>query len=389
MFPRFATDPSCNCSELKTAFNSEFDSAGKAIINVNSKFKAKNSLFNHKLYVAPEAIILSYRNEAHLADGNRVVNKLIPEQYYYISIIQTLKSLFKVNEFSNCIVTEEIDRSSFYPNGVYQNFTDGSFFRSHELFLNASKVALRIQVFYDGMGTTNPLRGHSAPHNLGIFYFTIQNLPSYFNSGFPNIHTFAICHSIDLKKHGFETILKKFMDEINILETDGILVSVPDLGDLKIFASISQFTGDCLATNEIFGLIESFSHDYFCPFCYCTQTTMSEIFNEKGFESRGKGEHVKDLNNLNGSLTSFLHIRGLKLDSVLNRSKFFHTSESRTFDLMHIMAEGILPYVTGCIIYEFIHVRRLITLERLNSRLRNMFSVLEVGKKLPQRNLTT
>lgn len=66
--------------------------------------------------------------------------------------------------------------------GVCQNFKDGSHFKTHGLFSDASKKVLRIQIFYDGMGTTNPLQGHSAPHNLGNFYFTIQNLQDFFNS---------------------------------------------------------------------------------------------------------------------------------------------------------------------------------------------------------------
>lgn len=70
------------------------------------------------------------------------------------------------------------------------------------------------------------------------------------------------------------------MDELNILDTDGISVSIPETGDIKIFGSISQFTGDCLATNEIFGLVEDFSHDYYCPHCYCTRDSISHTFNE-------------------------------------------------------------------------------------------------------------
>ncbi len=52
------------------------------------------------------------------------------------------------------------------------------------------------------------------------------------------------------------------MDELNNLETDGISVSIPETGDIKMFESISQFTGDCLATNEFFGLVEDY---YYFP----------------------------------------------------------------------------------------------------------------------------
>ena len=325
-------------------------------------------------------IPLSYKREAHLANGSRVVNKLVPEQFCYTSIIETIKSLFQVKEFASCILNKVIDRSAVYASGVYESFKDGSCFQTHKLFSNASKVVLRIQIFYDGMGTTNPLRGHSAPHNLGIFYFTIQNLPNYFTSCFPSTHCFAMCYTFDLKTNGFKPILSKFMDELNFLETGGIHVSVPEMGDVLIFGSISQFTGDCLATNEIFGLVEDFSHDYYFPHCNCTRDSISKKFNENDFIFRGKIEHAKDLENLEKAEGSVLHIRGQKRDSVLNRSKYYHTSESRTIDIMHILPEGILNYVMSCIIFEFIHIRKKITLEMLNARLLNMFSVLEVEK---------
>jgi hypothetical protein len=170
------------------------------------------------------------------------------------------------------------------------------------------------------------------------------------------------------------------MDELNILETDGISVSIPETGDINIFGSISQFTGDCLATNEIFGLVEDFSHDYYCPHCYCTRDSISHTFNENEFVSRGKIEHAKDLKELEEAEGSVLHIRGQKRDSVLNRSKYYHTSESRTIDIMHILPEGILMIVMSCVLFEFMHVRKKITLETLNARLLNMFSVLEVEK---------
>ena len=43
---------------------------------------------------------LSYRREAHLANGNCVVNKLLPEQFFYISVIETITALFQVQEFA-------------------------------------------------------------------------------------------------------------------------------------------------------------------------------------------------------------------------------------------------------------------------------------------------
>ena len=167
---------------------------------------------------------------------------------------------------------------------------------------------------------------------------------------------------------------------MSILQNQGIDVNIPEIGEVRIFGALSQFSGDCLATNEIFGLICDFSHDYHCPHCYCTKQMMSNNFSASDFPLRSKDEHAKDLERLATNTRDIVHVRGVKHNSALNVLKPFHSSESLGIDLMHIMPEGALPYLMSCVFHEFIHVRRSITLDELNSRIRNLFSVLEVDK---------
>jgi hypothetical protein len=98
--------------------------------------------------------------------------------------------------------------------GFYTNFTDVTFFKQHNLFSDWSKVSLRFQILYEGIGTTNCLRGHSAGNSIGVFYFIIENLPKCYNTCHQNVHVFALCHVTDLKKHGFHPILRSFMEDI-------------------------------------------------------------------------------------------------------------------------------------------------------------------------------
>ena len=104
------------------------------------------------------------------------------------------------------------------------------------------------------MGTTNPLRGHATIHNVGVFYITFGNLHDIYSGNFQKVHLVAMANSLDLKTYGFDTILRKITDDIKILETDGIDVDIKGKRHMHIFGSISQFCGDSLATNEIFGL---------------------------------------------------------------------------------------------------------------------------------------
>lgn len=361
---------------LRSRISDEIDSAVSALGEINSSYKAKNKLYSHSLFVEPEAIPLGSRWETQLKNGDGLNNVLVKEEAHYISVIKTLRSLCQNPIFANEILDEKFDSAS---SGLYTDFKDGLTFLKHPLFSDRSKVSVRLQLNYDGMGSTNPLRGHSAPHNVGMFYFTIQNLPKHFQTCNENVYLLAICYSLDIKKYGFHAILSKFMEEIKLLETEGVSVNIPGRGDVTIFGSLSVFSGDCLAVNEIFGLVCDFSHDYHCSICYATKKELSTNFVESSFELRSKQQHAIDLDNLLKN-SSLLHSRGVKNQCVLNRSLHFHSAENFSLDMMHIYTEGVGPYSLGNVLHVFINVRKLLTLDELNKRLIWLFTVLEVDK---------
>jgi hypothetical protein len=149
---------------------------------------------------------------------------------------------------------------------------------------------------------------------------------------------------------------------------------------MQIFGSISQFCGDSLATNEIFGLVENFSTtDNCCSICYGTIQERSAHFLESSFLLRNKEFHQNDLDMLTSD-DRLLHVRGVKKISVLNDLKYFHTSENRNIDSMHLLPEGILPLETGNILHEFVTVRKVMSLLDLNRKIRWVFACLKVDK---------
>ena len=80
-----------------------------------------------------------------------------------------------------------------------------------------------LQLYYDGLCISNPLRGQALTHNCSNFFFTIPNLPPRFNSALANIHLVAICNRIDLKKdNNFQVVLQNIKDEIKSLEEHGM-----------------------------------------------------------------------------------------------------------------------------------------------------------------------
>jgi len=90
-----------------------------------------------------------------------------------------------------------------------------------------------------------------------------------------NIHLAALFYTQDLKTYGFEEILKPLIDDLKILETEGI--QLPFI-DEPVFCSVIQVTGDNLALNSLLGFVESFSATYFCRFCLTNKEEIQSVF---------------------------------------------------------------------------------------------------------------
>lgn len=106
-----------------------------------------------------------------------------------------------------------------------------------------------MQLYYDDFETANLLKKKKKKggHKLGYIYFILRNLPPKLNSVFMNIHLVALFHSEDFKKYGFDPILKPLVDDIKVLEIEGMLVPLK--------GTVFLVTG----VHGLFGFVESFN----------------------------------------------------------------------------------------------------------------------------------
>ena len=143
--------------------------------------------------------------------------------------------------------------------------------------------------------TANPLGSKKGIHKLGCIYFILRNLPPKYNSVLMNIHVVALFHSQDLKTYGLDLIddiLKPLVDDLKILETQGI--EVP-FSDSPLLGSVIQVTGDNLGLHGLFGFVESFSATYYCRFCLTSKAEAQSMFTEDdpGMIFRTKEMHAE------------------------------------------------------------------------------------------------
>jgi len=225
---------------------------------LSSVYKQDNYFENHDLYVKPESVCFGSRFESHAGKS-----KLVYDTFQYVSATQTLKNLTKNKSYVEALLFDKRKP------GIYTNFCDGDSVRNHPLFGSADKFSLMLQLFFDGLGTTNPLRGQNTVNNIGVFFYTVKNMPAKYNSCFSNVHLLALCYMEDLKVYGFNPVLEKFVAEIVSLQQYGFTADLPVLGKCQVFSSLCQVTCDNLALNGILGYIESFSCDYFLYHMLC------------------------------------------------------------------------------------------------------------------------
>ena len=182
-----------------------------------------------------------------------------------------------------------------------------------------------------------------------------------------------MCNSLDLDRDGIEALFETIVTELSELENHGISVAIPGQQSIQVFGTLAQFTGDNL------GFIESFSGDYNCIMCYATREEMQTFTHECDFKVRTNTEYEADLIALAG-LTDVSHYRGIKRSSKLNELKYFHIIENWVNDCFHTLFEGVIPYVTGAVLFFLFKEYPNLKVESFNVEMHSIYNILIVER---------
>lgn len=348
---------------------------------LGTRYKQDSYFAKHPSFVIPEECVIGMRQE--FVSGE---NRIVYDTFQYVSIERNLNALLHNESYMGMLLSCMEQRSE---DGVLRTIFDGETFQT--MFNTCSEFTILIQLFFDGMGTTNPLRGQSSLCNMGVFYYVIKNLDDRLNSCHANVHLLSLCYYQDLKVHGYNSVLDKFVAEINKLATQGFEGDFPILGKKRVFVKLFQVVCDNLALNSLFGFIECFAWDYFCTMCISKQEDIQKHFDESRFEKRTVTSYNQDIEKLHKNCLEpgKAHSRGIKKDCQLNAIDGFHIMQNYALDPMHILLEGIVPLEIGCVLHYFITVKRIFSLADLNKLLTNFFKKNAVDKKNKPPELNT
>jgi hypothetical protein len=151
------------CISFNEKIKTHFNEMPMPLDFLSTRYKQDQYFESHPLYVAPEAINFGCRFDIH--DGQ---SKLVYDKFQYVSVEQNLRSLLMNKQYVEALMAK------YGTPDIIANYSDGQRCKDHPLFGDASKISIKLQLFYDGMGTTNPLRGQSNLCNVGVFYYTIK-----------------------------------------------------------------------------------------------------------------------------------------------------------------------------------------------------------------------
>lgn len=299
-------------------------------------------------YIEPVSIRLGYNG----------VNKLV--FFHYIPILKSLTAFLK-----NDSVLSQLNESLAITSGVLIDHKNAYCFLNHP-FWKSQKLALQIILYTDSFEIANPLGSAKNQHKILSVYYSLGNLYPYNQSKVNALQLVLLCKEEDYKTFGQSKVLDPLIQDLKILESEGI--NVPNFGIIK--GSILFVAGDNLGSHNIGGYTENFSStSHVCRYCTATQQEFEKnpaIIESKMRTIKNYNDCLKEKESLN--LDMFV---GIKFDSMLNSLSYYHVCEPGMPPCIgHDLFEGIIPYDLCLIFKHFIKVKKIFTYNLLNRKIK-------------------
>jgi len=335
---------------------------------VSSGYKMKKYLRESKGLVEPCEIFLGNRKEivsSCISDELTRSVKFVPESMQYISIISTIKKLLLDTNCFQSFSTISSTCPGAASSEAIASLCDTDYCKQHPL-TKVQKDFLKLHFFYDEFETSNPLGSKANVHKIGGLYMSIHNVPLCMNSQEKYIFPVVYCHSADVKKYGFDTMIRPLLTDLIALE-NGVEMSIS--GQIRtVYGAVVMWSGDNLGIHQIFGFSQSFKADKCCHFCYASDEDRQRCFRESDVMMRDRDSHQQDCERVVAGHSDAKE-SGVHRSCCLAELKYFSIPENICPDAMHDVLEGCLQYELKLIIRQMVVVDQVMSLNDINSRI--------------------
>lgn len=341
-----------NCSslshELKCTVNNSLIAANaharEKLNEIGTSYKRKKRLRNHAWYVPPKENAISLKWCTKDNPNVDIPNYVLAQTtFQYISIKDTLLSLFRKPSFKKVFFEYNLNKKHRCQDGVYENYCCSEVYKKMGLGQNENEII--IELGWDDIDPCAALKSKSTVHKLTAITFKIRNLPPEFEAKVDCIFLVALCETENTKRDAsINNLFELAVKELRDLGTNGI--QIDENSNMKVF--LFNPVGDNLGANGALGFIECFSTDYMCRICemkkeewaVATRENRSKLRTESSFQNA-----IEYIDSLEPDASiNFKISKGIKSYCVLNDLNYFNVIQNKNVDLMHDVLEGVIPY---------------------------------------------
>ena len=353
-------------------------------IDVNTGFEVLSSHSRRKSFYRKNLDTLVEPQQVNIGDKFITKNSVIqnvPKYGYVIPFKESLQQLLQLPEIWGQIQNPHISQDEF----MY-DICDGDVFANHPVFSNDRK-ALQIILNCDDMEIVNPLGSHIKKHKITLFYFTLGNIAPEYRSKLQAIQLLAVCRSKDVRNtKSEEKLLSDFISTVSEMEQHGIELDIHG-GNCLVKGTLLIVPADTLASNWLGKFKEGVSFALKnCRRCEVENTKMKNVFAERQVKLRSAETHLERCNDLDQMSKKtkmyWSKLWGINGKSVLLTIDGFDMLSGLVQDPMHVLLEGVMLHEMVQILYRFLYVQSLFTLNWLNTAIAGFnYSYLHVKAK--------
>ena len=340
---------------------------------IENEVNRKKFITNEFAYAAPISVRLN-------TDDMREK----PETLQYIPIKETLKILLEDETF----LSQKNSDPYFHEDDVVKDCRDGLNFRQNEFF-KQNPTAVPLLLFQDELEVANPLGSGKTKHKIQCTYFTTLEIVPALRSKVKSIQLCSLVLSRHWKKHGNSKCNRNLLEDLKVLETDGLEVNKPVKKVLKV--GLAMIVGDNLGQHMLSEMNCCFSSGYICRVCNATYSDVcrnhllySNIEDDykTDFLTKEKYDACADLALENGS--SSAETLGIKSHCVFNELRSFHCVDQTPPCLGHDYYEGVFSYDVQHYLDFLINKEKLISIEDFNKKIKNVKLSARDAKNRPK-----
>lgn len=143
------------------------------------------------------------------------------------------------------------------------NFFQGKLWKQKISKYNSDQIIIPFFLYIGKFEINNPLGSHATFQSVSAIYY---NFPLAENcSKLSNIFLASLLKHVDLKSFGNDKCLQSFINEINMLESEGIHILTNE-GTFHVHFILGIVLGDNLGLNSLLKFSKSFSANFFLSF---------------------------------------------------------------------------------------------------------------------------